>query len=226
MRASPQSTPKPARRPGQNGKDNLIPISDEQAKLAQEIVGAGRDAGGWLANILGDIPRDTLGFLFGDKIKVKREENIIKLCAKAKKRLAEQGIEEPAPANPKLALPILAAAADENSDELQDLWARLLAATMNPNSSKQGRLGFTHALKRLDPLDAPVLDWLREHGGGADLGARNKIAQDLGVSRDEVDVSMMNLVNVSFAGSAGNVPTGNMTVLTPFGREFLRVVLD
>jgi len=132
MRASPQSTPKPARRPGQNGKDNLIPISDEQAKLAQEIVGAGRDAGGWLANILGDIPRDTLGFLFGDKIKVKREENIIKLCAKAKKRLAEQGIEEPAPANPKLALPILAAAADENSDELQDLWARLLAATMNP----------------------------------------------------------------------------------------------
>jgi hypothetical protein len=43
MRASPQSTPKPARRPGQNGKDNLIPISDEQAKLAQEIVGAGRD---------------------------------------------------------------------------------------------------------------------------------------------------------------------------------------
>jgi hypothetical protein len=37
---------------------------------------------------------------------------------------------------------------------------------------------------------------------------------------------MMNLVNVSFAGSAGNVPTGNMTVLTPFGREFLRVVLN
>ena len=53
-----------------------------------------------------------------------------------------------------------------------------------------------------------------------------KIAQDLGGSRDEVDVSMMNLVNVSFAGSAGNVPTGNMTVLTRFGREFLRVVLD
>ena len=115
MRASPQSTPKPVRRPGQNGKDNLIPISDEQTKLAQEIVGAGRDAGGWLANIFGDIPRDTLGFLFGDEIKVKREENIIKLCAKAKKRLAEQGIEEPAPANPKLAVPILAAAADEQA---------------------------------------------------------------------------------------------------------------
>ena len=180
MRASPQSTPKPARRPGQSGKDNLIPISDEHQTRARNCGGC-RDAGGWLANILGDIPRDTLGFLFGDKIKIKREENIIKLCAKAKKRLAEQGIEEPAHANPKLALPILAPTAGENSDELQELWARLLAATMNPNSLKQGRLGFTDALKRLDPLDAPVLDWLCEHGGGADLGARNKIAQDLGV---------------------------------------------
>ena len=44
--------------------------------------------------------------------------------------------------------------------------------------------------------------------------------------RDEADVSMMNLVNVSCSGSAGNVPTGNMTVLTSFGREFLRVVLN
>jgi hypothetical protein len=95
MRTSPQSTPKPARRPGKNGKDNLIPISDEHQTRARNC-GSCRDAGGWLANILGDIPRDTLGFLFGDKIKIKREENIIKLCAKAKKRLAEQGIEEPA----------------------------------------------------------------------------------------------------------------------------------
>lgn len=112
--------------------DSLIPISDEQAKLGQEIVGAGRDAGGYLAEILDDLPKDLLGRLIGDRVKINRKENFIRLWHKAKKRLADQGIEEPAPANPKLALPILIAAADENNEELQDLWARLLAAAMNP----------------------------------------------------------------------------------------------
>jgi Abortive infection alpha len=41
------------------------------------------------------------------------------------------------------------------------LWARLLAAALNPDQSKQGRLGFTDALKQLDPLDARVLVWMR-----------------------------------------------------------------
>jgi hypothetical protein len=63
--------------------------------------------------------------------------HFVKIWNKAKTRLAEQGIEEPAPPNPNVALPILAAAADETNDELQDLWARLLAAAMNPNRLKQ-----------------------------------------------------------------------------------------
>jgi hypothetical protein len=121
----------------------------------------------------------------GDKVKIKRAENIIKLCEMAKKRLAEKGIEEPASANRKLALSILAAAADENSEDLQVLWARLLAAAMNPDQSKQGRLGFTDALKGLDPLDARVLVWLHKHGGRTDVDTQNKMAGELGVSRPE-----------------------------------------
>jgi Abortive infection alpha len=204
--------------------DKLMPISDEQAKLGQELVGAGREAGGYLADILGDLPKDLLGLLVGDKVKAWRAERLAKLWIEAKKHLAEQGFEEPAPANPKVVLPILAAAADENSDELQDLWARLLAAAMNPNRSRQARLGFTDALKKLDPLDAVVLVWLRDHGGGTNMSDRNKIAEELGVSRDEVDVSLTNLVKTEFAISLG--PDGGMIALRPFGREFLRVVLD
>ena len=43
--------------------DNLIPISDEQAKLGQEAIGAARDLGGYLAKILGDLPQDLVGLL-------------------------------------------------------------------------------------------------------------------------------------------------------------------
>jgi hypothetical protein len=214
--------------------DSLIPISDDQAKLGREIVGAGRDAGGYLADILGDLPKDLLALLIGDKVKIRRVENIFKLWDEAKERLAEQGIEEPAPANLKLALPILAAAADENNEDLQDLWARLLAAAMNPDPSKQGRLGFTDALKQLDPLDAKVLIWMHEHAGRTDMGTQNTMAGELGVSRDEVDVSVTNLINVNFAGPLGTSPFAGQAIanvalaigLTPFGRKFLRIVMD
>ncbi len=214
--------------------DSPIPISDEQAKLGQELVGAGRDAGGYIADILADIPKDLLGLLIGDKVKIKRVENFIKLWDKAKKRLTDQGIEEPAPANPKLVLPILAAAADENREDLQDLWARLLAAAMNPDQSKQGRLRFTDALKQLDPLDARVLIWLHGHAGRTDTDSQNTMARELRVSRDDVDVSVANLIKANFAGPAGtssftnpmNVSAVYMIALTPFGREFLRIVLE
>jgi len=211
--------------------DSLIPISDEQAKLGQEIVGAAKDLGGWLADFLGDVPRDLLGLLIGDKVKVKRAENLFRLWGKAKTRLGEQGIEDPGPVNRKLAIPILAAAVDENSDELQDLWARLLAAAMNPDQSKQGRLGFIGALKTLDPLDASVLKRLR-NCGQLPIERRDAMVEGLGVSPDQVDVSLQNLFKANFLGpgnpnlrlSAFEIPTD--MVLTPFGREFLRVVLD
>ena len=56
--------------------DSLIPISDEQAKLGQELVKAVRDASGYFTDILGDIPKDLLGFLIGDRVKAKRIERI------------------------------------------------------------------------------------------------------------------------------------------------------
>jgi hypothetical protein len=52
--------------------DSLVPISDEQAKLGREVVGAVRDGGGWVADTLGDLPKDLLGLLFGDKLKAQR----------------------------------------------------------------------------------------------------------------------------------------------------------
>jgi hypothetical protein len=39
------------------GDDSLIPISDEQAKLGQELIKAARDGSGYFADILGDFPK-------------------------------------------------------------------------------------------------------------------------------------------------------------------------
>jgi hypothetical protein len=116
--------------------DNLIPISDEQAKLGQQILQTGRDLGGYLADILGDLPKELVGLLAGNRVQVARAERLAILWANAKKRLQDRGISEPEPPSLKLALPIFEAAADENNQVLQDMWASLLAAAMDPSCVK------------------------------------------------------------------------------------------
>ena len=56
--------------------DNLIPISDEQAKLGQQILRIGRDFGGYLADILSELPKDLVGLLAGNRVKVARAERL------------------------------------------------------------------------------------------------------------------------------------------------------
>jgi hypothetical protein len=65
------------------------------------------------------------------------------------------------------------------------------------------------------------------------MDTENKIGEELEVSHDEVDISLVNLCNINFAGSGGATAfTGQsrastyVIALTSFGREFLRVVLD
>lgn len=200
---------------------SLIPITDEQAKLGQEIVHAMRDTGGYVAELVGDLPKDLLGLL-GDKVKVLRAERLAKLWANAKKRLEDEGITQPDPPNLKLALPILIAAADENREELQDLWARLLAATMNPHKSRHFRQEFSSALQRFDPLDAKVMLYFSENGGALANSAKAKMVEALGISIDELLVSQRNLTNIGFVADYNGINTG----LMPFGREFLRTVSD
>ena len=73
---------------------------------------------------------DLIGLLFGDQVKVKRAERLAVLWHRTHEPLRDRGI-DPEPPSLKYAIPILEAAADEENDELQDLWSRLLAAAMD-----------------------------------------------------------------------------------------------
>src|SRR5580704_12287112 len=100
------------------GDESLIPISDEQAKLGQELIKAARDGGGYFADILGDFPKDLFGLLVGDRVKAKRIERIEKLWRETRERLQDRGVADPEPPSLKYAIPILQAAADEENAEL------------------------------------------------------------------------------------------------------------
>jgi Abortive infection alpha len=150
------------------GDNSLIPISDEQAKLGQELVKAVRDASGYVTDILGDIPKDLLGLLVGDRVKAKRIERIEMLWRQTRERLGDRGVADPEPPSLKYAIPILEAAADEENEELEDIWSRLLAAAMDPSGRDAMRQSFIQAVKQMDPMDALVVKAIRE--AGARLG--------------------------------------------------------
>jgi Abortive infection alpha len=207
------------------GDNSLIPISDEQARLGQEALKTLQGVGGFMKDALGTVPQDVVGLLGGDYLKVRRAENLSRMIQKAKKRLEDNHVTEP-DAPPSLAIPIMIAAADESRDELQDLWAELLAAAADPKRSRTFRLKFIEIAKRLDPLDPLVLNQLAV-AQNVDPNQPKPISDALGLSNDEVAVSLANLEAVGLAARTdlGNASVAFVTMRpTPLGRELLRAV--
>ncbi len=144
--------------------NSIIPLSDDQAKLISDLVGVGKDVGSYVAGVLGDLPKDLIKGLAGDRIKIWAFERATKQWSAAIKRLADEGIEPSIEPNLKIAVPILSAATAETREGLQDIWTRLLAASLHPDKSKQVRLKFSDALEKLDPVDARLLLALQARG--------------------------------------------------------------
>lgn len=168
-------------------------ITRKKAKLGQQALQTGRELSGWVSGVLGDFPRDLFGYAIGDRIKAWRWENAHKILAEAVERLRAQGIEPAAP-NPRVFVPLLEAAADEGSEELQALWARLLAAAVDPNRKNAVRQSFIQTLKDMDPLDALLLEVVWETGAANPPPNWREFARSkLDCSTIEVEVSFEHL---------------------------------
>jgi hypothetical protein len=205
--------------------NSLVPLSDEQAKLIQQILQTGRDAGGYFADLLGDLPKDLVGLLAGDRVKVRRAERLAILWDKAKKRLEDRGILEPEPPSLKLAIPILEGAADEDNEQLQDLWARLFAAAMDPSRRDTVRQAFIQTVKQMDPMDVLVLKVIHENGGAQwSPNGRQFIEAHLKCSGDEVIVSFQHLGSLDCVYFTDSTGPRIMPYLSPFGKLLMNAV--
>ena len=111
---------------------NLTPIGDEQAKAIAEALKTLQGLGGFLRQTFGTVPEDLVGILGGDLLAARRIENLGRIMEKSQERLRARGVEAKEPASLSITLPIIVAAANESRDDLQDLWARLLAASDRP----------------------------------------------------------------------------------------------
>lgn len=206
-----------------------VPAAGELAKAIQETARFGskaldlaRDVGGYFARVFGTLPDNIVGLLGADWIEYKRLENLAKLYKRAEAIREQLGTAGPQEVPLSLGLPLMRAAADENREELLDLWARLLASAMDPVRSQFVRRSFVDIVQRLDPLDVRVFDASFD---GADLSpsVARFFAAHFKVNEDSVQVSLDNLNEVGLI--TYNPANSNPHVwLTPKGREFKRAL--
>jgi hypothetical protein len=200
------------------------------AEAVTEVAKASRGWAGWVAQVLGDIPKDFLARYVGDRLREERIRNLKKLQAETEEFTA--GIDEArkASASPNVGLLIMEAAMDESRDALQKLFASLLANAMVDGGDKV-RVEYIQAVKQMHPYDAYVLkrmpfypnltkhpqhrpanwsahdrDWLVAEAGQA------------GINSDDLSISLATLARLGCI----HLPTGLFAYeLGPFGRRLL-----
>lgn len=196
-------------------------VIEEAAKLGGKLVDAGTKAGGYLDRVIGRLPDNIIGLMLSDWVLHKRIRRWAELQAETEEILRRYGVEEPfADVSPAIALPLIEAAVDENREGVKQMWARLLAAALDPQRTRSVRQSFISAIKAMDPLDAQILDWIFQ-SGAAEKQDEHQLAQRLQVTSDEVGVSLENLHKI---GCIANAPPHPSAIsLTAFGRELMRV---
>lgn len=213
-----------------------FPITDEQARFGQEMAILGQEVvkafcglGGFVEKALGSAPQDLVGLLGGDWLRFRRIKNIAQLLRRSKEILEDRGIREPQQTSLSVVLPIIRSSADESRTETQELWARLLAAALDPAKSLHVRQVFSEIISKLEPLDALLLvnvekfdEVLSATRATKDRETRRRdfeaLLVELDVSEDQYEISVNNLLALHLSDLSPK--------LQPLGREFLRVVVS
>ncbi len=192
----------------------IKPIDENTAKAIEEsarALGKGFDLvgglGAYLARALGGVPDNLIGLLVGDWLIHKRVRRWSELQDETRRTLDERNVKEPYDISPSIALPLIEAALDEDREGLKEMWAKLLAAAMDPKRKHLVRADMISTLKQLEPLDAIVLSTVYD-AGELRFGpnARDNFAQKFSVTSDEMTVCFQNLESLGCFIRRGDHP--------------------
>lgn len=128
------------------------------ATTAGKAIDAGREAGGFIAQIIKE-PLLEVAALFTDKIKYKRQENIIDLEIRLKRKIAALNSKYTLKEIPMVvAVPLLEAASLEELEHIRDTWANLCLNFSNSQSEVLPSRAFVDALSSMSPFEALIFN--------------------------------------------------------------------
>lgn len=104
-----------------------------------------------------------LGYLFKDKVRTWRLNNVLRVIDKAKGKLEFDGENLQIQANARVGLSIIEECSKVDDEELQNLWAGLFASSCTEDGKDDSNIIFVDILKRLSTVEARVLAYACEH---------------------------------------------------------------
>jgi Abortive infection alpha len=182
-------------------RESLLPAilaaSDAEAikavsELGSSVIGVVKDAGQVISAVVGEAPKNAFGVL-ADQLAAARAIGAIRLQKKVDDERKRLGIENPQPASPSIAQPLLEAALNETREELQDVWAGLIVTATDPKRAHLVRKSFIDTLKQFDPYDALVLQTRANLGETVAGNQLTVIGDMLKLSAEDVQLSVEHL---------------------------------
>ena len=104
-----------------------------------------------------------LGNMAGDKVRVWRLNNVIKILEKSKNKFEFRDNAIQLKANPKVALAIIENGANEESEELQEMWAGLFNSALSETGENDEVILYVNILKQLSIAEARLLRYMCEN---------------------------------------------------------------
>jgi hypothetical protein len=143
---------------------------------------------------------------------------------RAREKLKNRGAKiQPPPL--AIMLPLLEAAQDD-SKELRDIWASLLAAAADPARSHLMRKDFVDIAKRLEPIDALLLKTMADRNiWGPEW--RAKMSDAMRLTQDDVEVCAVHLEEVGVLKKGpGAQFIEQSAIVSATGKQFLACIRD
>jgi hypothetical protein len=134
---------------------------------------------------------EEFGLLLKDRVQYWREKNRINMLQKAEEKLNKFSPGEDKRAHPRLVAEILNRGSWEANEEVQDMWAGLLASACTNDGRDESNLLFINILAQLTSLQAKILNYGCENG--------KKVLTKAGwiTSEQSLTVSLSDLRNIT-----------------------------
>ena len=220
--------------------EEAVKATAEAVKATAELGCKTIDAGKSVGTIL-KAPLTELAGAWEDSVKAWRFQRRVRMLKRTQKFLEEEGITTLSPdLPPSFLLPLLERGEIQEDDDLQDIYARLLANAANPANGAEPRAAYVEILSQMTALDAQNLQTLAEaqfrHRGKTPTALIStcdlpKSAEPYDepsdydpVTETTVAVSVSNLARLGLLEPAsstfGGKPLYQYVSITPLGMDF------
>ncbi len=138
-------------------------VSEEKDKQATGISRAWGDVIRALlmkpADEVGSLVGDAIG-IFGDRVKIKREQNVRLALEDTGKKLSAQAIDlkDITPPDEESLHTVIYGMSLASDEKIRQLWSSILAKAVNPNNDTTIQRPVTNVLEALSPVDARIIE--------------------------------------------------------------------